>query len=67
MAIAPHLYPNARYNALKDFKAISQILVVPHTITATSNGVIGNSWHGHRKNDAELTMLRTMRLIRVFE
>jgi hypothetical protein len=52
---------------LKDFKAISQILVVPHIITATPNGVIGNSWHGNRKADAELTMLRTMRLIRDLE
>jgi tripartite-type tricarboxylate transporter receptor subunit TctC len=37
MAIAPHLYPNAKYNALKDFKAISQVLLVPHIITATPN------------------------------
>ena len=37
MAIAPHLYPNAKYNAMKDFKAISQILLVPHIITATPN------------------------------
>jgi len=42
MAIAPHLYPNARYNALKDFKAISQILVVPHIITATPNAPYNN-------------------------
>jgi len=33
--LRPHLYPDARYNALKDFKAISQILVVLHIITAT--------------------------------
>ena len=37
MAIAPHIYPNAKYNALKDFKAISQILIVPHILTATPN------------------------------
>jgi len=37
MAIAPHLYPNAKYNAMKDFKAVSQILLVPHIITATPN------------------------------
>ena len=42
MAIAPHLYQNARYNALKDFKAISQILVVPHIITATPNAPCNN-------------------------
>lgn len=34
MAIAPHLYPNARYKPLSDFAAITQILVVPHIITA---------------------------------
>ncbi len=37
MSIAPHLYPTAKYNAMKDFKAISQILLVPHIITATPN------------------------------
>lgn len=42
MAIAPHLYPNAKYNALKDFKAISQILVVPHIVTATPNAPYNN-------------------------
>jgi tripartite-type tricarboxylate transporter receptor subunit TctC len=35
MAIAPHLYPNAKYNPLRDFKAITEVLVVPHIITAT--------------------------------
>lgn len=35
MAIAPHLYPNAKYNPLRDFKAVTQVLVVPHIITAT--------------------------------
>ena len=37
MAIAPHLYPNAKYNPLRDFKAITQVLIVPHIITATPN------------------------------
>jgi tripartite-type tricarboxylate transporter receptor subunit TctC len=37
MAIAPHLYPNAKYNPLRDFKAISQVLLVPHILTATPN------------------------------
>ena len=35
LAIAPHLYPNAKYNALRDFKAVGGILVVPHIVTAT--------------------------------
>ena len=35
IAIAPHLYPNARYNPLKDFKPVTQVLIVPHIITAT--------------------------------
>jgi tripartite-type tricarboxylate transporter receptor subunit TctC len=37
MAIVPHVYPNARYNALRDFKAVTEILIVPHIITATLN------------------------------
>jgi tripartite-type tricarboxylate transporter receptor subunit TctC len=35
MAIAPHVYPSAKYNPLKDFKSITEILIVPHIITAT--------------------------------
>ncbi len=35
MAIAPHLYPNAKYNQLRDFKAVSEVLIVPHILTAT--------------------------------
>ena len=37
MAIVPHLYPSAKYNPLKDFKSITEILQVPHIITATPN------------------------------
>jgi tripartite-type tricarboxylate transporter receptor subunit TctC len=37
MAIVPHVYPSAKYNALRDFKAVTEILVVPHVITATPN------------------------------
>jgi hypothetical protein len=37
MAIAPHLYPHAKYNPLRDFKAVSEVLIVPHIITATPN------------------------------
>ena len=37
MAIAPHLYLNAKYKPLKDFKAITQVLIVPHILTATPN------------------------------
>ena len=37
MAIAPHLYPNAKYNPLRDFKAVTEVLIVPHIITATPN------------------------------
>lgn len=35
MAIAPHLYPNAKYKPLTDFVAITQVLIVPHILTAT--------------------------------
>ena len=34
MAIAPHLYPQAKYNPLRDFKAVTEVLIVPHIITA---------------------------------
>ena len=37
MAIAPHVYTTAKYKPLKDFRAVTQILVVPHIITATPN------------------------------
>src|SRR5258708_32371233 len=37
MAIVPHVYPNAKFNAEKDFKAITQIPQVPHLIPATPN------------------------------
>ncbi len=42
MAIVPHLYPQAKYNPLRDFKAISQVLLVPHIITATPNAPYNN-------------------------
>ena len=34
MAIAPHVYTTAKYKPLTDFKAVTQILIVPHVITA---------------------------------
>ncbi len=36
-AIAPHVYANPKYSPLRDFKAVSQILIVPHIITAAPN------------------------------
>jgi tripartite-type tricarboxylate transporter receptor subunit TctC len=36
MAIVPHVYPSARFNSLKDFKAVTEILQVPHLIVATN-------------------------------
>jgi tripartite-type tricarboxylate transporter receptor subunit TctC len=36
MAIVPHVYPTAKFNSLKDFKAITEILQVPHLIVATN-------------------------------
>lgn len=35
MAIAPHLYPTAKYKPLTDFVAVTQVLIVPHILTAT--------------------------------
>ncbi|MES2185697.1 MAG: tripartite tricarboxylate transporter substrate binding protein [Pseudomonadota bacterium] len=37
VAIGPHLYTNARYNPPKDYRSITEILVVPHIITANNN------------------------------
>lgn len=37
MAIAPNVYPNVKYNPMRDFKGVSQILLVPHILTATPN------------------------------
>src|SRR5438874_3323490 len=36
MAIVPHVYPSVKYNSMKDFKAVTEILQVPHIIVATS-------------------------------
>jgi tripartite-type tricarboxylate transporter receptor subunit TctC len=35
IAIGPHLYPNTKYNPVNDFKSITQVLIVPHILTAT--------------------------------
>ncbi len=37
MAIVPHVYPSAKFKPLKDFKAVTEILQVPHIIVATNN------------------------------
>ena len=37
LAIAPNVYATVKYNPVKDFRAVSQILLVPHIITATPN------------------------------
>ena len=36
MAIVPHVYPSAKFSPLKDFKAVAEILQVPHIIVATN-------------------------------
>src|SRR5688572_10733958 len=36
MAIVPHVYPSAKFRSLKDFKAVTEILQVPHLIVATN-------------------------------
>ena len=45
MAIVPHVYPNAKFKPLKDFKAVAEILQVPHIIVAT-NGAPFNDMKG---------------------
>jgi tripartite-type tricarboxylate transporter receptor subunit TctC len=42
MAIAPHVYTTAKYNPLRDFKAVTQILIVPHVLTASPNTPYNN-------------------------
>ena len=37
MAIVPHVYPSAKFKPLKDFKAVAEILQVPHLIVATNS------------------------------
>ncbi|MDB5807532.1 MAG: hypothetical protein JWN73_4854 [Betaproteobacteria bacterium] len=37
MAIVPHVYPTAKFHPVKDFKAVAEILQVPHIIVATNN------------------------------
>jgi tripartite-type tricarboxylate transporter receptor subunit TctC len=35
ISIGPHLYPNTRYNPVTDLKSITQVLIVPHVLTAS--------------------------------
>ncbi len=42
MAIVPHVYPSAKFNSLKDFKAVTEILQVPHIIVATNKAPYNN-------------------------
>ncbi len=37
VAIGPHLYTNTKYNPPKDYKSITEVLIVPHIITANNN------------------------------
>ena len=36
MAIVPHVYPSAKFNPIKDFKPVTEILQVPHIIVAST-------------------------------
>jgi tripartite-type tricarboxylate transporter receptor subunit TctC len=36
MAIAPHVYPSAKFNPIRDFKPVTEILQVPHIIVAST-------------------------------
>src|SRR6476620_1942477 len=42
MAIVPHVYPSAKFNSLKDFKAVGEILQVLHIIVATNKAKYNN-------------------------
>jgi tripartite-type tricarboxylate transporter receptor subunit TctC len=37
MAIAPHVFPKAKFHPVNDFRAVSQVLTLPHIITASPN------------------------------
>lgn len=41
-AIAPNVYRDAKYNPPRDFKAVAQILQVPHVLTATPKAPYNN-------------------------
>jgi tripartite-type tricarboxylate transporter receptor subunit TctC len=41
-AIAPNVYRDAKFNPPRDFKAVSQILQVPHVLTATPKAPYNN-------------------------
>ena len=41
-AIAPNVYKDPKYNPPRDFKAVSQILQVPHVLTATPKAPYNN-------------------------
>jgi tripartite-type tricarboxylate transporter receptor subunit TctC len=42
LAIAPHLQANIRFRPLEDFAAITQLLIVPHVLTAAPNTPYAN-------------------------
>ena len=42
MTIAPHVYPKAKFHPVKDFRPISQVLTLPHLITATPSAPFSN-------------------------
>ncbi|MBC7939974.1 MAG: tripartite tricarboxylate transporter substrate binding protein, partial [Chitinophagaceae bacterium] len=42
MAIAPHVFPKARFNAIDDFRPLSQVLTLPHIITAAPAAPFNN-------------------------
>ena len=42
MAIVPHVYPSAKFNSIRDFTPIVEILQVPHIIVATSKAPFNN-------------------------
>ncbi|MBC7939512.1 MAG: tripartite tricarboxylate transporter substrate binding protein, partial [Chitinophagaceae bacterium] len=42
MAIAPHVFPKAGFNAIDDLRPLSQVLTLPHIITAAPAAPFNN-------------------------
>ncbi len=62
MAIGPHLYPNAKYNPPNDFKSITQVLIVPHILTAnpkTPYNTLGEMMDYAKRNPGKIDYAST--------
>lgn len=42
MGITPHMFPKVRFNPVRDFSAVSQVVTLPHVLTANLNAPFSN-------------------------